>query len=1043
MVEEIQILRQRVAELECADAKRKEAEDALRASETQYRRLTEMMRDVVWTLDAETLRFTYVSPSVIHLHGYTPEEIMAAPMDIALSTEHADAVRQLIAQRSAEFLVNEAEQEARYYRDEVQLLCKNGTLVWTEAITRYTRNPISGRLEVYGVTRDIHDRKQAEAALRESEERFRALFEQANNSIVILDPDTAQVIACNRQAYEHLGYTHEEFLRKHIPDVDIVSQNEALTGLREVLERGYLDFETRQRNKTGEIREMLIHASRIFYQNQYVVLGIGQDITARKQTEEALRQSEAALREHKQKLDQLIATVPVGIYTFRVLPDGSGRFEFMSQRAGEIFGIDPQAALRDSTVVGNVLHPEDRADYLQTSITANQTVQQTVWEGRILVQDATRWIRVESWPYLQANGDILWHGSLMDVTARRQSEEAVKDHHANLLAILENTEDIICSRDREHRLTFFNTAFANIFRRLFKREAAAGLDTFALLPEAIQQCLQPIVTRVLAGERYHEEFEWDFGDGDIRTYEIAFNPIFKDNEVIGYSEFNRDVTVRKLVEQALRASEERYQQMINLSPDAILVHVNDTIVFVNPAALQLLGFDDMRDLLGQSSIAFVHPEDQPKILERRRLARLGQITSSRIDVRIRRSDGSFLHVAITSFMLMYHGQSAIQAILRDISERKRAEEALQQAKEAAEAANRAKSAFLGKISHELRTPLNSILGYAQVLLSDPAFNSKHREKVEVIERSGQHLLTTINDILDLAKVEAGRVELHPAPLSLSSLLNDIQGMMKMKAEQKGLRFQIIRETGLVEYVEGDAHRLRQILLNLLGNAIKFTDCGSVTLRVGTPFCDNPEHVGAAPLVQPLFFEISDTGVGIAPEELSKLFIPFQQVGSAARKAQGTGLGLAISRHLVELMGGTLSVASTIGRGSVFRFEVTLPISQFSDTSPVSSRFIASGDDVAPTILATNNLAENRRMFTELQVSSAKEQTQLSSPAAIPNGMIERLRIAATLADMQEIYNVISELREINPILAEKLAKLAHHFEYGKMARLLIEGDAGD
>lgn len=165
-------------------SKRKQVEEALSASETKYRRLTEMMRDVIWALDAETLRFTYVSPSVIHLHGYTPEEIMAAPMEIALTGEHAGHVRELIAQRSAEFFDSEAAQDARYYRDEVQLLCKNGRLVWTEAITRYARNPNTGRLEVYGVTRDIHDRKRVEEALRRSEE---ALKEHHANLLAILE----------------------------------------------------------------------------------------------------------------------------------------------------------------------------------------------------------------------------------------------------------------------------------------------------------------------------------------------------------------------------------------------------------------------------------------------------------------------------------------------------------------------------------------------------------------------------------------------------------------------------------------------------------------------------------------------------------------------------------------------------------------------------------------------------------------------------------------------------------------------------------------
>jgi PAS domain S-box-containing protein len=258
------------------------------------------------------------------------------------------------------------------------------------------------------------------------------------------------------------------------------------------------------------------------------------------------------------------------------------------------------------------------------------------------------------------------------------------------------------------------------------------------------------------------------------------------------------------------------------------------------------------------------------------------------------------------------------SVATDISDRKVAEQALEQAREAADLANRAKSEFLANMSHELRTPLNGILGYAQILKRNPHSEEQH-QGITIIHQCGSHLLTLINDILDLSKIEARKTELHPLEFHFPAFLTAVSEICQIKAAPKGLNWNYQVITPIPEAVYADEKRLRQVLINLLGNAVKYTDVGDVTFEVAVI-----EHLEQKVKLR---FKIQDTGVGMSQEQLERIFEPFEQVGKASTMAEGTGLGLAISQKIVRLMGSEIQVQSQLNQGSIFFFDLVLPLAQ--------------------------------------------------------------------------------------------------------------------
>jgi signal transduction histidine kinase/ActR/RegA family two-component response regulator len=298
------------------------------------------------------------------------------------------------------------------------------------------------------------------------------------------------------------------------------------------------------------------------------------------------------------------------------------------------------------------------------------------------------------------------------------------------------------------------------------------------------------------------------------------------------------------------------------------------------------------------------------------------------------------------------------------------------AKAAAEQANHAKSVFISQMSHELRTPLNGILGYAQLLRRAPELNEQQRDGLEIIERSGEHLLTLVNDLLDLAKIEAGRLELRDESIDLEGLLQHVTDLIRVRADKAGLRFAVERQPALPARIRGDARALRQVLLNLLGNAIKFTDAGGA--------------VGLKIAVQRKRWklEVADSGIGMAADQLQRIFEPFHRVENIQRRVEGTGLGLAITRRLVEAMGGSIAVESEPGRGTTFIVELELSADVCVDQLASSTRAVVGYAGERRSVLVADDDPVSRALVAELLAGLGFNVRRVADGAAA----LEQLRL---------------------------------------------------
>ncbi len=755
----------------------------------------------------------------------------------------------------------------------------------------------------------------------QTETTYGALLDNALDAVLLANPE-GTILYANPAACALFGYTLDEF--RALGRGAVVDPTDP--GLVEALE---------QRRRTGRFSGTLRMlrkdrspctvemSSAVFTDaNGEIRTSIFvRDITERKQSEDALRRSEAKFRAVVQNSNDGI-----------IFCDANALISYRSPSYSRINGYT-----EDERVGHNgfeIVHPDDR-DALRRSWA--QIVQHPEMllkaEYRIRHKNGTwRWVETTV-QNLLANPDIQEIVvTSHDITERKQSELALKQSEAKYQRLYNQTPVLLHSVDRDARLVEVNDYWLKTMG--YERNEVIGRKVTDFYTEAsrkyAQEAAQPAFFRDgLVKDLYYQLVKKNGEVVDVHLSATAERDA--SGNVVRSQAVIEDITERKRAEDALRESEIKFRAVFENSRDAIGISKNGVHYFANPAYLKLFGHESNEKIAGTSILDNIAPSHHQQMIQNIRHRTAGEPVPSLYVTRGRKTDGTEFYMEVSAAAFEMQGETYSVASVRDITERKRVEQELSVyhdhleelvktrtaelavAKERAESADRLKSAFLATMSHELRTPLNSIIGFTGILLQGLAgpLNEEQNKQLGMVRESSTHLLELINDVLDISKIEAGQLQVTKELFDPRAVIERAAQTVKPMVGKKGLALEVViaPEVGMIT---SDRRRVEQALLNLLSNAVKFTDKGGISIACETSGTE-------------LIIRVKDTGIGIKHEEMDRLFEPFRQLQSGiARQYEGTGLGLCISKRLLELLGGTISVKSMWGQGSTF--VLTLPVS---------------------------------------------------------------------------------------------------------------------
>ncbi len=932
---------------------RQATEMALEDSRQRYQDIAESGNDWFWEIAADGT-VAHLSNRFEEFTGLPPSTYLGRPViELIDAVEDGGATETYLTAFGAHVPFRGVEMPWRRPDGTVLWVCAGGT-------PRFTSG---GAFAGYrGAATDITRQREVQEALRRSEARYRAIFSNASVAIGVVDRN-GRYLQFNDAWLRMLGYQGHELWT--MTNADVTHPDDASDSIRlfASMVRGEVDgfrLEKRFVRKDGTLVWGDLTASAIRGPGGTFEVGIGiiQDITERRRAGEELARQTAFQQ-------TIIDAIPVPFF----VKDTDGRYIIINAAYSALMGR-PAAALL-GRIAADVLPPDqaalheriDRAVLGDRVPRSYETMVESPERGRrTLVMHKAAFDSFHG-----TMGGII--GAMVDVTERKHAEDALRASRERLSKIVRTSPAVIytCRPTGEvFRASFLSD---NVFALLGHRSEEFLEDPRfwwdRIHPDDVGRVAADLPGMIRQGGGV-SEYRFRHHDGLWRWIRDAVNVVRgadgEPSELVGSW---LDITDRKRAEEALVASRKRLSQIIQTSPAATYTcepRGDFELTFMSQNVSEIVGWHP-DDFVKDARFWFnhVHPDDAARVIKG--LIQAGERGRHVHEYRFRHRDGTWrwLRDALNLVRDVTGAPSELVGSWLDITERKAAEDELREARHVAEAANRAKSAFLATMSHEIRTPLNGIIGMTGLLL-DTRLDTDQQSMATTIRESGDNLLALINDILDFSKIEAGKTQLENAEFELRSVIEGVVEILAAPAHAKGLDLVSYLAPAVPERVIGDSNRVRQVLMNLVGNAIKFTDRGAVTVAVSVRSGTNG--------TMPVRIEVTDTGIGIPADRQSLLFRDFSQVDdSATRRFGGTGLGLAICKRLCTLMQGEIGVTSRAGKGSTFWFE--LPMALPAGTVPPELRHLEwspageAGVPVAQVLIADPSITSQRFLVRQL------------------------------------------------------------------------------
>lgn len=827
----------------------------------------------------------FANPAFVQTYGYRDSEIIGMPASILVPLERRQAGLHI------ETNVSDRSQDAIHQR-------KDGTLIHVSVTMSDLKNETGEVTSRIAVIRDVTERVSMLEMIRSSQQRLSTIFDNSAIGIAMFDM-AGHLVEFNSVFRDFSGHPPSVLKMLTMHELSHPEDRRIDSAQYGSLIGGKIDSyvtEKRMIQASGEALWVKMSISMVKDEGgkpSYIIAML-ENINEKKRIEYALKESEVRIEAIMSSLEDVV---------YSINPE-TLEINYVNHATRQVFEMEVQEFKDHKTNWRKMIHGGDLGKLEKSSGTLIETGRSDT-EYRIITPSGDiKWIRDRSWIVTDSIGIPRVDGIITDVTQRKQAEQAHRDSEERYrTAVQSSVEAVYMLNPVSQGILDVNDAFCKLLG--YSKSEALELKLTDFVQHDSKDIMQYVNRVIDEGRSILGERIWKRKDGAIVNVQATASMIKQREQEILFV-VARDITLEKKIKDALEQERKLLKEVVASAPIPMAM-LDANLAFIVHSRTWVQQYGPRRKSLGGQKLFDLYDF----IPEKWRLLCAEGLTGKVLNIpeeEVVLNDGSviYLRLAIHPWGKVNSDRYGIVLVAERIDE-------LVNARKQAEEANLAKSAFLARITHELRTPLNAILGFSQIMKKDDTLAETHRNYVDSMYRSGMHLLTMINDILDLSKIEASRMEIIPVPTDLRELLHDSVEMFRLKCESKGISLQLDIGETLHPFVNADRAKLNQVLINLVGNAVKFTDHGSVAVTVGAkPMADDETTLVVV-------FRVKDSGIGIPEDELEAIFEPFHQARNTSN--QGTGLGLSITRRIIQLMGGQISVISAFGKGSLFEFQI--------------------------------------------------------------------------------------------------------------------------